>query len=273
MRACLVAGLFLLMIGAAAAESGNISVQVGVTNSPPSVYTMYPAPGNGTITPLQASTVTAYYEFEASDPNGNADLNTTTAACSVTRLTTTRYSGSCAKSVLDAASAKFTCPIVMFYYDTPGLYSAHCQIIDMSAAGASRDANDTLVYNTLTAMALDRSSIDFGNMAVGATSGATNDPVIVYNQGNVAIYNVSMKAYDLNAGSNILLASNFNVTASDVGGTGAAMVNNTYKQVPTVYVNAGSGEYDNVFFWLRIPPSQPVGSYSTSLDWILAVNP
>ena len=162
-----------------------------------------------------------------------------------------------------------SCSVGMQYYDGPGTWSINASVSN----GSATFYNDTttFTYNSLSGMALGQNSVSFGTLSGGATQGATNDPILVYNQGNTQLNNVSVKAYDLKSGANTIAATIFNVSSTDAPG-GKPLVNNTYLQIPSVLVSIGQGSNTGFYLYAKAPAVAP-GAYSSQNDWVVFVTP
>ena len=164
------------------------------------------------------------------------------------------------------SSSNMSCSIGMQYYDGAGTWNINASASD----GINTYYSDisTFDYNTLLAMDSTPSSIGFNTLDPLQVAGSTDDPVIIYNQGNVQINNVSIKAYNLNSTNNIVSATNFNVTATDLAGTGATMQNDTYRQIPTLTISKGSGASSNMYVWVKAP-NAIMSTYRSQSDWVI----
>ena len=266
--------MVLLLLGvfagfASAGNEGDYAVMLEIGNTGPTLDDVYMAAGNESATPVQNSTVVVYAEFDATDPNGNLDLDTSSAECNL-QDGSVIYSGACDKTVIDDDSATFTCPITLIYYEPAGSYDLYCAIDDMAADGDNKLEYDQFTYNSLTAISIDLATLEFTTISVGESSGSSNDPIVVSNEGNNAIVNVSIASQDLmNIADDVLNAENFNASAADEIGTGAVMVENDYVEVPGVSITVGPSSKDSVYFTVAIPNAQPGGVYNTDTNWAL----
>ena len=269
--------------------SGNYNVTVTVRSDPPSVFHINMA-ANSTpgIAPRQATITTAYAQFVAKDVNGYADMNTTSASCDLysTGSGDRQYSGLCEKEIIDyppygnpdeaVTVALFTCPIDMNYYNNQGCYILGCGVSDMGRGHdymSSSESECIFTYYGLTGISITPGSINFAELSIGSVAAADN-PITVHNEGNVEITNVSMKAYDLeNLHSDVFSCANFNVTTSAIPGTGAPVVQDTYVQVPGMSVLIAQNASAPAYVMVYVPSGSAGGSYHSTFDWVVGVNP
>ena len=213
--------------------------------------------------------------FTAYDPNGYVDLNASTAECTL-HDNATRDSdvvGPCYATQVDPITGSYICPIHMLFYDPADVYHLVCSISDMGGGSSSIDNATAFTYGSLTAISVVQTSVGFAQLAIGGSYFADSE-VSTYNEGNVAITNVSVKAYDLkDLSNNYMDANNFNMSAEHTLGTGNVMANNTYKQIPTLTISTGATSNQPAYLSVHVPNALIPGNYASTQNWVLAGNP
>jgi len=265
-----IAGVFLscFIIDALAQNSGDYNVTLSIGNVAPTVLVY----AHANVNPVQNGITNTEFVLLLSDLNLIGDLNTTSINLSLTNGAVTHLQQSCYnQQTVTTTSINITCNVSLNYYDVAGSWAINASVKDNSN-GLGYNDTSTVTYNTLTAMGLGSNSITFGSLSLGQTAGATNDPLVVYNQGNSNINNVSVKGYSLAGGTSSLInCSLINVTTTDSSGTGTPMANDTMKQLPTVTINRGSGASQNLYLWITVPSSGlETASYASQSSWVVA---
>ena len=165
---------------------------------------------NGDITLTENTTTAIDCTATVTDNNGCEDLGTIsakiyrsaqTSACSadnndcyaVASCTEDALSCTAGGSDLDAT---YTCSITMAYYTdstdaSSSQYSAqewNCEITPNDGTGAGTPVNNSagedVEVNTLLSLDISAATIDYGSLALGASTGATNQTQTVTNTGN-----------------------------------------------------------------------------------------
>ncbi|HYD04041.1 MAG TPA: hypothetical protein VEC16_07130 [Alphaproteobacteria bacterium] len=257
----------------------------------PSIYSAFAAPGNTTAfnvtatinsgspsitsvesfsdSPNEGTTKTIVAYFNASHPNGVANIPASNAMVKINQSGVVLNSTACQVNATDSITVnKFACNITLNYYNLPGVWTINATIVDLAGNSLS---NITAYYtngNTY-GISIKTTSIAFAGTP-GSTVGATNNPQYVNNTGNVAYTEMNLTAYDLLAGSNRIAAQNFTANVTDGSGAGQTLINAT-----PVRINASSlsvlGQR-NLYLYLNIPAGASNGTYSSVSSWIVTLS-
>ena len=229
--------------------------------------------------PTESTATTIWIKFNATDNNGHADIDYSTASVILTRAgETQRTSGSCNNYGNDSLTKLFNCSVNMEYYDEDGAWTINASVEDFSAA-YDDDTATTLAYGTLQALRGTPLGIEFGSVTLGAPFQATNDPLVLNNTGNQNFTQINLTAYDLVGvvtPSQYIAASDLyaNISLNDFGdqltnNTMVALTNGTlYRDIGGVDINR------NLYFWVDVPAAGLSNqNYTASSLWQIEVFP
>jgi len=228
--------------------------------------------------PVESTTTTVYILFNASDNNGHADIDASTAQIVLSRAgETVRTSGaSCVNYNNDSLTKLFNCSVNMQYYDDDGAWTINASVEDFSAA-YDDDTATTLAYGTLQALRGSPLGISFGAVNLGIQNQASNDPLVLNNTGNQNFTQINLTAYDLVGQDNSLqyiAASDLyaNISLNDFGDQ---MSNNTMVVLTNgtlIRDIGGSDANRNLYFWVDVPSSGLSNqNYTSSSSWQIEV--
>ena len=229
--------------------------------------------------PTESTATTIWIKFNATDNNGHADIDYSTASVILTRAgETQRTSGSCNNYGNDSLTKLFNCSVNMEYYDEDGTWTINASVQDFSAA-YDDDTATTLAYGTLQALRGSPLGITFGTLNLNDNEQATNDPLILNNTGNQNFTQINLTAFDLTGVDNpaqYIAASDLyaNISLNDYGdqlsnNTMVALTNGTlYRDIGGVDINR------NLYFWINVPSSGLSNqNYTASSLWQIEVFP
>ena len=230
-----------------------------------------------TPNPVESTTTTVWILFNASDNNGHADLDYSTAQVRLTRAgETERASGSCVNYNNDSLTKLFNCSVNMEYYDEDGAWTINASVQDFSAA-YDDDTGTTLAYGTLQAVRGSPLGISFGTVNLGQNLSAPDNPLVLNNTGNQNFTEINLTAYDLVGQDNpaqYIAASDLyaNISLDEIGDQ---LINNTMVVLTngTLIRDIGGTDYNrNLYIWVDVPSSGLSNqNYTSSSSWQIEV--
>lgn len=220
----------------------------------------------------------------ACDVRGEATGNTekcfvaTAAGASITddgADTGIQCSQSCAS---DDLTATITCTVPVYNYSLPGVWSADLYLTDEGALTGSRTGGSDFTVKSVSSISLQNGDLNFGAMALGATSTADSVTSYVRNSGNQALaiaaygdastFSCTQKA---NAATfpiaNLTFSTSSGVSYGSKAGimdTESVSVSSLAAQTEVSEIRDGT-EYSTVYWGLQIPSSGVGGTCSTTI--------
>lgn len=273
------AGFFSDVWGKITGEAtfGESSVNITIGNSAPTiewVSTVLP------LTPNETGINFTTFTFQATDTDGFANINTSSASAYFKRAgEATRFNVSCEDVAEAGNEINFSCTVGMLYFDENGDWEINVTIKDDN--GAYGDNNTlTFSYNLVTSMLMSPTALGWPPISLSNTdTGSDTDPVTINNTANDVNLYINVTAIDLQGNDTLtqhIFAENFTVENVDPGCTGTTMVNNTATNVTSAilqrgnnslpnYNNATSGQ-EQIFFCLKgVPQDISPQEYSSLL--------
>lgn len=201
----LLAMALLTATSAFAATTGNHDTNVTILGNATGTLTIISVTPPASASPTEYTTTAVTTTFIASDLNGWDSVNVSTANCRYNKTgETTRISGACSQagSNLSLTDINITCTANMQYYDATSLWGVNCSVSDINTNYAE-NITETFTYNSLSAMQLNYSYVQFGSLNPGVQAEATTgSPFTTVNTGNNAFAAVSVTAKNLTGVSN-----------------------------------------------------------------------
>ncbi len=229
--------------------------------------------------PTESTTTTVYILFNATDDNGHADLDYSTAQIVLSRAgETSRTSASCDNYANASLTKLFNCSVNMEYYDEDGTWTINASVSDFSAT-YDDDTATQLTYNSLQAVRGSPLGITFGTVNLNENRNATNDPLILNNTGNQNFTQINLTAYDLVGQDNpaqYIGASNFyaNISLDDFGDQ---LSNQTMVALTNGSLSRDIGGTDsnrNLYLFVTVPAAGLSNQNFTAISqWQLEVFP
>ena len=226
--------------------------------------------------PTESTTTTVWILFNATDNNGHADIDYSTASIILTRAgETQRTSGSCDNYNNDSLTKLFNCSVNLEYYDGNGTWTINASVSDFSA-DYDDDTATTLAYGTLQAIRGSPLGITFGTVNLGQNYSATA-PLVLNNTGNQNFTQINLTAYDLTGvvtPSQYIAASDLyaNISLDDFGDQ---LSNNTMVVLTngTLIRDIGGSDFNrNLYFRVDVPAAGLSNqNYTSSSDWQIEV--
>jgi hypothetical protein len=229
-------------------------------------------------TPVDDSTRTISFLFNATDTDGESNLNDSTASAYFQSTgETTRSNTPCTPTVSSANTQQYNCTIDMWYFDKADTWTVNVTIRDNEEA-SSENSSTTFVYQTHTGMKISPTEINWGAVGLSDTNvGAEDDPILINNTGNDNNLNINITGYNLQGEeikTQYIYAHNFSVKNESQGCSGTTMANATSLNITSAilqrgnhslnYKNATSGQ-EQIYFCLKgLPQDISSQSYSSS---------
>lgn len=267
------------------ASTQNVTVLLNVTNTEPTAYDaivddLNPSPADQ-IDLTAGARREVFCNTSASDPNGQADLvnataelYTTTAGMASARSNSTHYFNSSCLEFFNVAGAPnnrtFTCRFNLEYFATNTTWECNMTVRDFGGTQTpaskiflNTSYTDQVVVNSLLAINITKTILDYGNLSVTETSAEQN--INITNVGNV-LSNFTVLGYGgdnkslENAGNSSMLCQLNNISIgqhrySNVSGINwLNMLNLSYNA--TLFANAT--------LKVRVNETDPVAPNSTS---------
>lgn len=270
--------------------AATVSSSVIVGNSAPTASAVLVNGGIGPITLNANGTTSVVVTATITDNNGCSDvfsLGTTTvylyrsgftsSSCIATQnpLNCYRQSFQQHNCVGTSTTAFATSTFAVQYFSQatdasssfPGQFWMATVIVqDGSNATSSADSPQTVVLNTLTAINLATTTINYGTISANTNTGGTNQQVLVRNVGNSSS-TVQLSANPtLTSGSNIIATSSqVYASSSFTYGAGGIALSGTPTTVPgfTITAPTSTATSSRTTFWgLGVPGGTATGTYS-----------
>ncbi len=237
----------------------NVTFQVNLTLSGNSNPTITWVQSGISANPVESGTRTVYVAFNASDNNGHADIDYSTAQIILSKVgELERASSICDNFNNDSLVKQFNCTITLQYYDSDGNWQINASVLD-TASAYDDDTAQTFSYGVLYAARGNNDGITFGSVTLGATEAADNDPLLLDNTGNQNFTEINLTAYNLEGQGaqpdQYIDASNLFVNAT-ADAKGQALSNNTPITIPAATLPRDIGGSDNnvsLYIYVDIP--------------------
>lgn len=189
--------------GGSGYSTGSVgTVYLESSNNLPSVSGVTINSGASAIDLTAGSSLNISCTGTVSDLDGYLDISSVSAVFYRTEVghgaadnDNNHYSASCSGGSGSGTTQPFTCTFpVWFLADPTDVGSSHaaddwtCRMTPSDGDGTGSSGNDTIEMNSLSAISVTPSSIDFnGTLSVGGNTGSSNETTEFYNIGNVAI--------------------------------------------------------------------------------------
>ena len=233
-----------------------------------------------TPNPTESTTTTVWIQFNASDNNGHADMDYSTASVILTRAGETERASvaTCDNYNNDSLVKSFNCSVNMYYYDEDGTWTINASVSDFSAA-SDDDTGTQLTYGTLQALRGSPLGISFGTVNLGQNLSAPDNPLVLNNTGNQNFTQINLTAYDLTGTDNpaqYIAASDLyaNISLDELGDQ---LSNNTMVALTngTLYRDIGGSDFNrNLYIHVIVPGSGLSNqNYTASSLWQIEVFP
>ncbi|MBR9692476.1 hypothetical protein GOV07_00945 [Candidatus Woesearchaeota archaeon] len=248
------------------ADTDTFTASVTVNNLPPSVV----VDTGQSITGQVAGSRVVYVLFNASDPNGGGDLNTTSAQITINKTgNTDRTSSSCAlDSIIDVNTRRYNCSVTIWFYDEAGTWTINASIEDNTSNEATNNSV-TLTMNVLDGVSVIQASVGFTGTPGTNDIASSPEPQQLNNTGNLGYTQINITAFDFASGANRISVGNVTTNVTDSNGPGQQLVNNTAFTIANAALPRGDNSLEDMYFWLDIPSGTPPGTYNAQSNWIL----
>ena len=251
----------LLMLSSAA-STGSFSASVSLSNSAPTIEAVY----NGSGSPAEGTTATINLLFNATDLNGVADINVSSAFMNITRSgETARSSTSCTSAANLSNTETINCTITIYWYDGAGTWNICAYVRDNSNAAVSNCTAANFTMGTTDSITLLNASIAFSGTA--NQTGVGPQHIIVNNTGNVNYTSMGVNATYLANVSYTIGVGNFSVNVSN-SVNGQALTENSFLSVTSSNLTKGPASQRDLYFGLNIP-NVPALNYNSNRNWVI----
>jgi hypothetical protein len=261
--------LFLLLLSTPVlymglADTDTFSASVTVSNLAPSVYVDVGQSVGG----IQGTSSTVYIYFNASDPNGAGDLNTTSAVVTINKTgNTDRTSSGCTvDSDIDVNTRRYNCSVTIYFYDEAGPWTINATILDNTSNTAS-NTSATISLNVIDSLDVVQNSISFSGTP-GTNDIAASPQQQLNNTGNQDYTTVSITGYDFDNAGNTIGVDNVTTNITDSSGLGQTLTSGAPVTVTGSTLPRGDNSLEDIYFWLDVPSGVPSGSYSATSNWV-----
>jgi len=224
------------------------------------------------MNPIDGNITYVYINFTATDNDGVEDLNDSSALV-VFNFSSTQRLGNCTPNDINTTTTIYVCNVSMWYYDEPGTWDINVSVKDNMSYVAYNDTT-SFVYNTLSAIRIYLTELTFDTVYIRQPTGASNDPIIINNTGNVDFTNISLRAYDLvgvNDSSYVIYADQFAASITD--SYSDVLQNNTFINITDAYLNHGPTATEEIYIWVNVSYDVIAQTYNSSVhdEWMILV--
>ncbi len=248
-----------------AGNSSVFNVSLTINNAGPTITWVQ----NLNEFPTEGSQKTIYVLFNASDSNGVADIPSSSAQVIINNSGSTHTSSGCVVSANTATVNQYNCTLVIDFYDSAGRWSINASVYD-GASSMAQNITEAVTLGYTYGIRIKTTSLTFSGTPGQQNVAPSNQPQVVNNSGNGAFTQLSLTAFDLQSGSNIIGVGNFTVNTTDASGNGQIMLNNS----GVVLTNSAIAVQGNstLYVYLDIPTPLPDGSYTSEQEWTITAS-
>src|SRR3989338_2435902 len=242
------------------------------------------------VDPVESTTTLVWFVFNATDADGEDNINETGTYVNLTLGSRTdpsvrfRFNLSCTNiSKLPTLNmVQFNCSVLLQYYDnTSSNWVVNASAKDINNAVAINDTQ-RLTYNTLSALALPRAYINWSSVNLGQNDQATAAPLILNNTGNDVFDQINITGTHLvgvTTPEEYIGIGNFSINSTNAV-AGLGMLLSTSPQTIhdadregnlTIYPasDALSGNV-SLYFWVDVPATG-LGAQKYNATWNVTV--
>ena len=209
--------LLFSLLGVNLVQFSPFNVSVSVGNSPPTIEIVEFTNVGAVLGGVREVLI----NFSASDLNGAADLNDSSARVEIYNSSKgvapgMRVNSTCSMTLSSVNTKNYTCTIGMWYFDPYSYYVVNATIADNSDLKAE-NSSAVFNYEFTPGPVIYPNNLGWDPIVVSdIDKKSTNDPLISNNTGNVNFSTLTMTAYDLpGVSSGFIYAGNFSVGTSD----------------------------------------------------------
>jgi len=243
----------------------NTGTSIVISNDRPNITSITPP---GTITLTVAVTKEINVIFNATDPNGAADINKSTANASVFKAgETTRYNYTCTNISEQGNTIRFNCSIQMYFYDGEGTWTVNVSVQDNSELSVINQTA-TFSVNALDDVDIDDTTINWAGLTVGSNDNQ-GDAITFTNKGNQNYTKINVTGSNATSGSNKLAATLFSVDVDSGQTAGQTYLNETTLEWAGASLIRGAAQTEVMYTYVDIPGAQPSGTYTGDSNWAI----
>ena len=275
---------FLSLVNAAqcSAQSCAASTTVSIVNSAPTVGGVTTT----TFTGTGYSNTSYFIQFNATDVDGNGNLNISSAVARIsnTSATFTNASNSidsanCTQTNLTTTISRYNCTVLIPYHFANGVWQVNASICDNSNACGQNSTGANFTINTLDYVNSSNTSITWVSVVVGSTNTVAQNTIMFSNGGNQKYLTLGATAYNTTNGSNVLAANAYSVDDNSGASSETALVANTSADWPDFALDKcptmcpRTNETDETSFWfVDVGTGNATGTYTSVANWALAIS-
>ncbi len=248
----------------------SVSTSLTVGNSVPTITDVE---SGITITLTGETSKIVNVIFNATDVNGFADLNDSTAQCIGFKTgEANRTSSSCSVFGQSGNDARYNCTDTFQYFDAAASdWAWNCSVSDDSAASVFNDTV-TFTINSLNFVDVNETTILWAVVNSNTDDEEADAPINLDNGGNQDYESANVTAYNATNSSNIIPASAFtllNITGATTGQT--SMVENVSTSISDFFtLPRGNLSNEDIFVYVDMP-ALPNGIYSSTNNWLIDI--
>jgi hypothetical protein len=220
--------------------------------------------------PSEGTTKTVHFYFNATHPNGVANILPGGASIKITQSGTTLTSTGCMVNSTDGVTLnRFDCNVTLNYYNLPGAWTINATIVDTSANSVS-NTGSSFTNGMIYGLTLKATTITFGGDSGTPDISAGQNPQQVNNTGNMNFTQINLTAFNVKSITNAIIgAGNFTANTTNGTGFGQILINNTAVMLvnSTLPVNGSR----NVYLYLDLPSGVANGTYYSEDQWRVTV--
>ena len=266
----------------------NVNVNITVSNTAPTIAAVNSISAVNLNEGPSSTTVTV--NFRASDADGAANLNDSSAMANFTRAgESVRLNSSCANVATSGNDVNYSCSVSMYWFDGAGTWDVAVFVKDSSNSGAM-NTSTTFTVNALTGYTAAPLALTWATLTPGlANQTSNNDPLLMNNTGNqnIAAGSIQMNTTNLvgeTDNSRAIYANNISVGTATGGNAecaGTTMAANSFTAVTganltrgNFSVNDGNTGQEQLYFCLKYVGSELTAqAYSTTSQgaWSLKI--
>lgn len=217
------------------------------------------------------TTTDVYVLFNASDNNGYADLNFSSAQVVLSKAgESDRTSSSCSAIANGTIESRINCTIAMQFYDDDGSWTINVSIADNAAALAYNDTT-TVTVNALDDILLNDTAISCGSALASPSSDNGCDVFKITNRGNQNYASLNYTGYNFDddlTGTYVINVGNMSVNVTD-SALGQSLVDSAPITITDAVLPDGASSDEVIYPYIDIPSGMPADTFTATSDFTI----
>jgi hypothetical protein len=255
-------------------QSCGADINLTIGNTAPTIPYVEPI---SAVTLNGGTTKAVTVVFNATDSNGYADLNDSTAKAELIKGVVTRSSASCSVVIGSGDTTQYSCSVNLQFYDEAGVdWEIHASVDDLASETAENNT-EVFTVNALDYVSQDVSVFGWLSATLGANDVEASNPIVLTNGGNQDYTAINIKGQK--AVGSIYLdeigADKFSVD-NETGQTSGQiyMVDNTNVDVSSMLglTTHGASVTESIFAYVDVPTGIRADTYLSSTAWAIALS-